>query len=210
MAAKFSLMPNEAVILQETSVAHGGIMSGYTDEIMLTNLNIYCVSKGLLGNTKGVYKYPLNQLKKYNGRPQAVLGKLSNGTSTLDLYMIDGSKESFYFNSLSNKRKINQWITEITKAVSGDEALNEVNGRESFVDPNSVAGAVVDVASQVKDAGVEILGSLGIKPGFLKSVAGGSSAPERVSRKCISCSAPLVGVKGKAVKCKYCDTVQTL
>lgn len=210
MAAKYSLMPNESVILQESSVAHGGVMAGFTDDLMLTNLNIVCINKGILGNTKNIFQYPLSQIKRYNGKPQAVLGKLSNGTATLDIFFVDGRKESFYFNSLGNKRKINQWINEIINVVCGDDPLKESEGKASYIEPDSVAGAVLDAANQVKDMGAELLGSLGIKPGFLKSVTGASSEPERVSRKCSSCSAPLVGFKGKAVKCKYCDTVQTL
>lgn len=210
MATNFSLMPNEAVILQEASVAHGGVSAGFTDDLILTNLGIICVNKGFFGNTKNVYRYPLRQIKRYNGKPQAVLGKLSNGEATLDIFMIDGSKESFYFDSLTNKRKIGKWISEITKTICGDEDIDDLSDRDSFIDPNSVAGAVVDVVNQVKGAGAEILGSLGIKPGFLKSLNGSSATPERVSKKCVSCTAPLVGIRGKAVKCKYCDTVQIL
>ena len=31
-----------------------------------------------------------------------------------------------------------------------------------------------------------------------------------VNKKCISCSAPLIGKKGQVVHCKYCDTDQIL
>ena len=209
MAAKYDLLPNESVILQESSVAHGGIMAIYTDDLILTNLNVICVSKGMFGNTKGVYKYSLNQLKKYNGKPQAVMGKLSNGTATLDLFFTDGTKESFNFQT-GNKRRIYRWIEEITKVICGDSDDVYVQ-RSNMIDPDSFAGAVVDATKQVREAGAEILGSLGFKPGFFKAATGSiQQGPEKTSKKCFSCSAPLVGYKGKTVKCKYCDTEQTL
>jgi hypothetical protein len=35
-------------------------------------------------------------------------------------------------------------------------------------------------------------------------------APERVARKCSSCSAPISGIKGQVVCCHYCDSDQQL
>ena len=40
MAARYNLQPNEAVLLKDDSVMHGGLMSAYTDELILTNLNL--------------------------------------------------------------------------------------------------------------------------------------------------------------------------
>ena len=58
MAAKYNLMPNESIILKETGVAHGGVMAIYTDELMLTNLNIVSLRR-LWEN----YQMELNALK---------------------------------------------------------------------------------------------------------------------------------------------------
>ena len=114
--AKFSLQPDEAMILQEVSVEHGfGIATAYTDELYLTTRNIYCVNKGVFGNTKNIFCYPLNQLKKVNGRPQAIQGKKSNGTPSLEIYLMNGN-ESFSFKS-NNKLTIKKWIKEINKAL---------------------------------------------------------------------------------------------
>ncbi|WP_416143786.1 PH domain-containing protein [Planococcus koreensis] len=77
---KVNLMPNESIILKSKNVMHGGLMANYTDELILTNQNIIHVKKGVFGNTKNVKKYPLNQIKIFNGKSQAILGKQRNGS----------------------------------------------------------------------------------------------------------------------------------
>ncbi|MDK7337204.1 hypothetical protein [Pauljensenia sp. UMB0895] len=208
VAKEYRLMPNEAVILKEVSVAHGGVRAVYTDELMLTNLNIVCTNKGMLGNTKNILQYPLSQIKKYNGRPQVIMGKLSNGMPCLEVYFINGGKESFKFQS-GNKKKINQWIKAIGELVGGESVdqstdidTNDYDGEDTLV------GAFKEVGEQFKDVGTEILGSLGFRLG--KKMSAPNQGVERISKKCVSCSAPLVGNKGQTVKCKYCDTEQSL
>lgn len=49
---------------------------------------------------------------------------------------------------------------------------------------------------------------LGKKP--LQKQAIQSESQSKINKKCISCSAPLIGYKGQLVHCKYCDTDQTL
>ncbi len=208
MAMKYNLMPNESVLLQETGVAHGGLIAAaFTDELLLTNLNIVCINKGMFGNTKNVFQYPLNQITIYNDKPQVKMGKLSNGTPTLDVYFKNGGCEKFSF-SLNGRRIINNWINEIYKLFGVEESENDFN---KGYDPNSFVGAIMGVGDQVKDVGSEVLGALGFNPAKKKTQANiGTNGPEKISKKCVSCSAPLVGYKGKIVKCKYCDTEQTL
>ena len=86
MATKYKLLPNESIILQEDNVCHGNGFSAYTDDLLLTNLNIVLISKGMFGNVKGITQYPLNQIKMFNGKPQAIRGKQSNGSPCLDIY----------------------------------------------------------------------------------------------------------------------------
>ena len=207
MAKEYRLMPNESIILKEVSVAHGGVMAIYTDELMLTNLNIICTSKGMFGNTKNIFQYPLSQIKKYNGRPQVILGKLSNGTPCLEVYFINGGVESFNFQT-GNKKKINQWIEAIGKLVGGG-SVELSSSFDDDDDDDTLVGAFKEVREQFKEVGSELLGSLGFKPGK-KKTSSASQVSERVSKKCVSCSAPLVGNRGQVVKCKYCDTEQIL
>ena len=93
--AKYNLQPNEVVVLTESNVAHGGLMARYTDELMLTNLNLVLIKKGVLGNGKGVLTFPLSQIKVWEGRAQAIAGKARNGTPVLDVFFVEGPKVLF-------------------------------------------------------------------------------------------------------------------
>jgi len=42
----YNLQPNESIIMKSDSVCHGGGLAGYTDELILTNLNIVLIRIG--------------------------------------------------------------------------------------------------------------------------------------------------------------------
>lgn len=203
--AKINFQPNECIVVQEVRAAHGGVMAIYTDELMLTNFNLYCVSKGMFGNTKRTFCWPLNQIKIYNGKPQVLTGKLSNGTATLDIYFQNGC-ESFNFQS-KNEKTINQWKKEIFSILIGDSNLGSdvFEEDDDEIDPDSPIG-------QVKEAWNDLKSQFGIKTTNKKKTVISAAQPESimVNKKCISCSAPLIGKKGQMVHCKYCDTDQTI
>ncbi|SEF91253.1 hypothetical protein SAMN04487934_1056 [Eubacterium ruminantium] len=184
MAEKLNLMANESIVLKDVGVAHEG--SIYTNELILTNLNIILINKGMLGKTKSVDRFPLNQIKILDGKPQVLQGKKSNGSATLDIVFVRGV-ESFSFQSQSN---ISKWIKAITNTLGYEVDESRVND-----DSGTLIGAFKSIKSGVMDA-------IGIKQK--------EKIEEKITKKCISCSAPLVGVAGQVVKCKYCDTSQTL
>ncbi len=192
------LAHNEAVIIKDESVAHGGVGALLTDELLLTNLRIICVHKGMFGNVKQVYSYPLSQIKKFDGKPQIMMGKVSNGNRCLDVYLLNGV-EHFQF-STGNKKKIEQWIDEVYKLLLG-EAAEKTPEDESEYDPDSLLGQFAEVGQQFKDI-IGIRSKPKIKPVSPQEI--------KVTKKCISCSAPLVGAPGQTVRCKYCDTTQTI
>lgn len=66
----YNLEPNEAILIQSTGVLceGGGLMTAYTDELILTNISIIHVKKGMFGNVKAVKKYPLSQVNIVNGQ----------------------------------------------------------------------------------------------------------------------------------------------
>lgn len=202
MSKQYELMPNEVVILKDTNVAHGGIMAGYTDELILTNLNLVVVSKGVFGNTKGIFQYPLSQIKRFNGQPQAIKSKRSNSTPCLEVYFTSGDVEQFSFSG-NNKRKIDNWADSIAHIIN-----NENVDTSDAQDDDLLAGQFKDLGDQLKDVGAEVLDAFGVNR--KKNSHSSKNQPQKVSKKCISCSAPLVGYKGQVVKCKYCDTEQTL
>ncbi|WP_341201115.1 hypothetical protein [Planomicrobium okeanokoites] len=193
---KVNLMPNESIILKSEKVAHGGLLAINTDELILTNQNIIHVKKGVFGNTKNVEKYPVNQIKIFNGEPQAILGKQRNGSPQLEIYFLTGH-ECFRFQSLTN-REVVRW----TNAIS-----NLIRGHESTTVPAGFAIPGTEYLSETIKGTVDTFkNTLGIKS---KKIDNGVSS-EKVIKKCISCSAPLIGEKRQTIHCKYCDTDQVL
>lgn len=190
--SNLNLQSNESIILQKDAVYHGNEMV----ELYLTNLNIIYALKGIFGNVKKIQKLPLNQIKIVNGRVQAFLGNESkNGRLQLQLYFINGV-EIFGFQK-NEKREISTWINNISQILTG-EALQDTTGKNIMAIPGTeyIAETVKDTIGAFKD-------TLGIK-------GKRNQKPENATIKCIGCMAPLSGTKGQTVRCKYCDTDNTL
>lgn len=189
MATKYDLRPDEVVLLRDEHVEHAGSGSSYSHELLLTNLNLVLLKKGFFGGSKGVFKFPLNEIKVYDQQAQAVLGKASNGSAVLDVYFRNG-QEQFAFGS-GGKKKINEWVSKISQVVTG-ESGPQAGGRV-------LPGAEV-VAGVLKDTLVVFKTRLGSK----------SDGPVKVAGKCAGCGAPLAGLQGKAITCEYCGSAQQL
>jgi hypothetical protein len=197
---KYNLEPNESILIQSTGVLRETgnlLMKGYTDELILTNMNIIWISKGMFGNTKGVQKYPLNQVKVINGEAQAFVGKSSNGMPNLQVYFING-QEVFQFQSFK-KRGVAKWVNEISKVLTGHDST-----RGSATNQYAIPGTEY-LAASLKDTVGVFKNAFGIKP-----KVDADAVHEKVTKKCIGCMAPLTGTKGQSVLCRYCDTVQIL
>lgn len=201
--AKYQLQSNEGVVLQETGICYepNKLSTAYTDELILTNLNLIHVCKGIFMGTKGVRYIPLNQVKVIGGKCQALVGKAQNGHAILQIYTQQGTEE-FAFRTKA-KKNAGIWANEISRLVTGRDSENALESQDApkydFEDT---------VVGQLKDAFGEVGAAFGI--GFGKSGQQQKSSVERVSTKCSGCHAPITGVKGKAAVCKYCDTEQVL
>lgn len=201
--AKYQLQSNEGVVLQETGICYepNKLSTAYTDELILTNLNLIHVRKGVFMGTKDVRYIPLNQVKVIGGKCQALVGKAQNGHAILQIYTQQGTEE-FAFRSKA-KKNAGIWANEISRLVTGRDSENALESQDApeydFEDT---------VVGQLKDAFGEVGAAFGI--GFGKSGQQQKSSVERVSTKCSGCHAPITGVKGKAAVCKYCDTEQVL
>ena len=201
--AKYQLQSNEGVVLQETGICYepNKLSTAYTDELILTNLNLIHVRKGVFMGTKGVRYIPLNQVKVIGGKCQALVGKAQNGYAILQIYTQQGTEE-FAFRTKA-KKNAGIWANEISRLVTGRDSENALESQDApeydFEDT---------VVGQLKDAFGEVGAAFGI--GFGKSGRQQKSSVERVSTKCSGCHAPITGVKGKAAVCKYCDTEQVL
>lgn len=192
---KYNLEPNESILIQSTGVLRetGNLLKGYTDELILTNMNIIWISKGMLGNTKGVQKFPLNQVKVINGEAQAFVGRSSNGIPNLKVYFINGQEE-FQFQSFS-KKGVAKWVNEISKVLTGYDSRR---GYAAIPGTEYLAATLKDTVGVFKN-------TFSIVP-----KGGADAVHEKVTKKCIGCMAPLTGTKGQSILCRYCDTVQIL
>lgn len=191
MAERYNLQPNEAVVLKDESVAHGGLRAVYTDELILTNLNLVLIKKGMFGNSKGVLTFPVNQIKVYNQQAQAAIGKARNGTALLEVYFLNG-QEKFSFQT-GGKKKLNEWIVKINHVVTGQETPAQQASGMALPGAELVAGVLKD--------------TLGV---FKSRLGSKSGAPTKVAGKCSSCGAPVAGYQGQAITCEYCGSAQQL
>lgn len=191
--ANYNLQHNESLIMKHDRVIHGGVMANFTDELILTNLNLVLVSKGLFGKVKGILTIPLNQIKIFNNQAQVLLGKTSGGHPQLDVYYTNG-QESFGFES---KKEALKWIDNINKLITGKEA--EINTSRSMAIPGSEY-----IAETLRGTVDTFKGALGIKP------KNNNEVPAMVAKKCNFCGAPVSGTKGQIVRCQYCDSNQQL
>ena len=197
---KLRLLSNEVIILKEINVAHGGVMSVNNDDLILTNLNLIYIDKGILGNQKEILYFPLNTLKTYNGIPQIQIGHLSTGKSTLDFYYANGM-EVFHFENPSDS-SYKKWI-EAVKDIFKKNDNNVNNNTYTDYKKSQFTQEIGTLKDDYKNMGKELIGAYAFKPLD-------SSYTNAASQKCVSCSAPLSGKKGELVKCKYCDTEQVL
>ncbi|MGI6118711.1 MAG: hypothetical protein ACOYBC_10045 [Bilifractor sp.] len=188
--SEYQLQPNEVIILRSENIAHGGRLASFSNELILTNLNVVFVQKSLLGKSKNMEVFPLKLIKIYNGKAQAVSGS-QNGYASLDIFFRDGL-EQFRF---SNKSEIPRWVNEISKLLTGREA--DTSSRKIY-----------DPLETYKDSVDSMRSIFGLDPKFKKD-----NSPVKevvITKRCISCKAPLTGHKGETLRCEYCDTEQTL
>lgn len=195
----YNLDHSESILIQSTGVLceRGGLMTAYTDELILTNLNVIHVSKGIFGNVKRVQKYPLNQVKIINGEAQALIGKSTNGKANLQIYLLNG-QVAFSFQSLG-KKEILKYVNEISKVLTGKESSRNIVANQF-----AIPGAEV-VADTLKGTIDVFKGTFGI---ISKNKA--SDEPVKATQKCIGCMSPLTGTKGLSITCNYCDTDQII
>lgn len=186
MSTNLILLHNEGVILQRKEIIHKGKI---IDELYLTNLNLkYVESSGVFKVKYTTIEYPLNQIRIINGKAQvSVIDDKDESTWILQIVFKNGIErfaiEYGLFNKNKVKSEIDAWAEQICFQLTG----------QSFEKTNDST-----LLGSVKNA----LETVGVK---LKT-----PEADKVTSKCIGCMAPISGVKGQFVCCKYCDTDQTI
>lgn len=193
----YNLQPNETILMKTEGIMHGGIAALYTDELVLTNLNLILCSKGLFGNKKGVTYYPLNRIKVYNDSAQ-VIETTKGNQPVMEVMFIDG-QEAFGF---QRPREIKNWIANIKNVVAGNEVELEVSNDRTLPGTELLVDTIKDTFGTVANA-------FGISFGKTKNEEKAKPA-ERATVKCVSCGATISGVVGTVVRCEYCGTEQSI
>lgn len=196
----YNLQPNEVMVLTEAGVAHGGTFAAYTDELILTSLNLVLIKKGMFGNGKGIRIFPLKEVKVYNGQAQAMVGRKTNGGAVLDVYFLNG-QERFDFRSGKTKT-IHNWVANINQVVTGQEIPD---GRGPGAALMALPGADL-VAGVLKDR----LGLFKAMSEPNKQSPARRGALVKAGGQCPACGAPVTGSQGQAATCEYCGTVLQL
>lgn len=188
------LQANEAMVLKADSVHYGTGSVSFTSELVLTNLQIYVTLKGFFGKTKGVFSFPINQIKTYNGQAQVLQSKSKSGYFQVDVYYVN-RQETFVFQT---KSEANRWVECIQNLVLGIPIdLKTTNSK-------AIPGTEV-IAETLKDTFDTIKGVFGGKP-----KAETPKTPVKVSKQCSGCGSPLSGIQGQVIVCQYCDTKQII
>lgn len=170
-------------------------MSGYTDELLLTTVNIVHIKRGTFGGTKAVTPIPIKAVKVNGDRAQAFYGRNpSNNSLQLQIYLKNGQELAYGFN-IDGTREVARWVNEINKLATGDP-YNVV------YDESKMQGTVGTVAGILKSAF-----GMDSEPQLAQKL---SSGAKRSTQSCIGCGAPVTGVVGQMVRCEYCDMEQMI
>ncbi|QWC00206.1 hypothetical protein KHQ88_01170 [Mycoplasmatota bacterium] len=178
----YNLQIDEGVLLQSIKVKRMG-GSDSLDELILTNLNIIYIDRGrYTKNVKKVLYFPVEDIKRIDGKAQVALGQNGRNSSLqLQIYFNNGV-ESFEF-SKKAKKEIKKWIKTINSIIDNMEIEEE---------SKAIPGVKV-VTETIRDTFGVIANTLTKNKKLLTS-------------KCTGCNAILTGYKKEVVRCKYCDT----
>lgn len=188
MSDRIDLDRDEVIFLMCERVQYGNMHAGFGSTLALTNKNLVLIKKGFFGATKETIRFPLEDIKIYNGEPQVSVRRASSGYPVLDVFFTSG-QESFYFEL---KLTAVKWAEKITEVVTGAKATPSKATRYIIPGTEIIAKTLKGTIDTYKDA-------LGI-----------TKKEEHVSCQCPACCASVEGVKGETVQCPYCRTYITL
>lgn len=191
---KYILDSDEGIVLKKDGVAYNEAGS-YEHELILTNKNIIVIVKGFWGKTKKVVYLPLNQIKVVNNAVQALVGKRSDGTARLEIYLKNGDTAYFSFNTLTRIEET-KWANAIIRLLSNEE--DDGYNPSTYAIPGTEA-----VAETIK-------GTIDTFRTVFNRKTVSEIKESRRSVFCQNCGASYEGVRGRTGKCPYCGTIQDI
>lgn len=235
---KIDLKKGEVILKRDSNILHdrGRMRDGWGDELVLTNKALIVVHKGIFSSEP--VRFPLGRIRVVNGLPQVTTGVSENGKCQLHVFFPEGA-ESFtlgdadedselslrnIFTPTSEKERQNleSWRDAISSATLRFRTEYEAEQRKA---EKKAKRAEPPAPPRAEDVVVPV--TAGASTGSASSMASQDSVTTSLSepsqssrheaqsvshatRRCIGCMAPITGVIGEKVTCRYCDTVQVI
>lgn len=210
---EMDLLPNEAILKRDSNVSHGqgGIFDSREGELVLTNFALVFLRKGAFGGVKDITRFPLDQVKVVNGIPQIAYDKPSGNDRQLRIHFAHGV-ESFSLGQ-SDDDEDSPSLKDLFTSTAEKERRNAIEWRDA------VTRVVLSLRSTMAAPLLQPMAGQCPPPmqgqgGAVAGVSSGQRPSEpsvpRITRKCVGCMAPITGVQGERVFCRYCDTEQAI
>ncbi len=184
-AKEIVFLPEESVVRRTDKVGDCGQIGIKNNGLILTNMALIYVKKGMLGKTKEVKRFPLETIRTSAGRPEVHFSNPDHFTPTVDVYFNTG-EERFKFDW---DEEAKDWVDSITETITGEK----VERHSGMFDLDDF-GDIMKFAENVSGATKMVKKAFGVK------------STEQAACKCPSCSASLSGMEDETVQCPYCGT----
>ena len=182
MAKEYQFQAGEVELLRANGVKQLGRQGAlFSDDLILTNMNLYHISNAKNSDIRKTNKYCLENIKLKDGIPQVRIEWYDRYSRKIDILTNEGHL-TFVFS------KVSQETSELWKDKIIVETVNRINAK---VNPT-----VAELAGTTENSGITPK-SVPVKRNIINA-------------KCISCKAPLYGITYTVVKCDYCDSEQIL
>lgn len=204
--SRIDLLPHEGILKRDSEITHEKQhgRGSWTGELILTNLALLVVHKGVLGGTKEVIRWPLSQIRVIGGAPQAIAGKSASGQRQLHVYFSHGM-EAFTLGISDEDEEIS--LKNIFTPVSNQEMRNIDEWREAI---SRAVLAGTPFASQGVSSAASSSPNSRSASQQAAATSGEKESPVYVTSRCIGCMAPISGIRGQKTTCRYCDTEQVV
>lgn len=177
----------------------------HSTHLVLTNKNLlYVREKIRMFGANEVYidRYPLRDIKVIDGKAQIRLTKHGD-CQAFAISMRSGEVTFYLYNtgSFKPRKETIRWANAISMAVTGKPLQENTPEKAAIPGVGFLAETIKGTVDTFKEAwgGTNTPDSPQV-----------SAVADMVSAKCTGCRAPLSGVKGQRVQCRYCDTEQVL
>lgn len=158
-------------------------------DVLLTNMRVVVISKGIFGKVKETLFFPMEDIKRYNGKPQVKYSE-KDGQALIDLYTTRMQIE-LKFDS-DKKKEAKSFVYEMNKLLCSDEDFEEwkkENKLLAMTTPEEVVKTIVGTIGSIKDS-------------IIPPVPGSSV--------CNKCGGLIQGYVGKPGKCTFCGNQQVI